>query len=193
MGGDISPLLYHKYLVSLVTPTPDRVEHHLAAIREFPRYLAQLNYDDAVRAVYSDITTIPDESLKLIHRFNLFSAPHLLKIVEAGDVDFALRCLDVFKPEYTLDDLGPMMQLSEAFYSLPEKGYYDKAKGMLKGSSLRYVCPRGHINSNPDENYCSRPDCGLDVRGLTREQNAAIATYEDMLEALTDMLNNQHS
>ena len=193
MGGDIAPLLYRKYLVSLATPTTDRVEHHLAAIREFPRYLAQLNYDDAVRAVYSDITTMPDESLKLIHRFNLFSAQQLLRIVKTGDIEFAVNCLDVFKPEYTVDDLDSMMLLSEALGSLPERGYYDMAKGMLKSSSIRYICPRGHINSNPDDSYCSRPDCGLDVRGLTREQNSSIVAYENMLDVLTDMLNNQHS
>ncbi len=193
MGGEIAPLLYRKYLVSLATPTPDRVEHHLAAIREFPQYLAQLNFNDSIEAVYSDITTMPEESLKLIHRFNLFSAKKLLEIVESGnDIDFVISCLNVFKPEYTADDLGPMARLCEALDALPDKGYYDSARGMLRGVSTRYVCPNGHINNNPNDDYCSRPDCGLDVRGLTREQNAAIAAYEDILTVLTDMI-NQHS
>jgi len=186
MGGDIGRLLYRKYLVSMLTPTPDRVDCHLAAIREFPRYLEAVSYEDAVSAVFSDTDTLPDETIKLIKRYKLFSAEQLHRLLDEGKIDIVIECLSVFKREYTCDDLMQMKSLLHCLRHLPETGRYEHIQNVFK-SGVRYICPNGHINNQSAE-YCSRPDCGLNIYGLTHEQTGLINAFENIVDVLDDML-----
>lgn len=186
MGGEIGPLLYRKYLVSLLTPTVDRVDSHLAAIREFPRYLEAIGYDEAVNAVFSDVDTLPEETLKLARKYRLFSPKVISRLIFDGRPGLAVEFLSVFKPEYTEADLREMQSLVRCLDNLPELGVVEMSKGVFK-NGMRYICPEGHIN-NPDDEFCSRPDCGLDIHGLTRAQCESVDAYRHLVSVLADML-----
>ena len=189
MGGDIGPLLYHKYLVALLTPTVDRVDSHLAAIREFPRYLSAIGYDDAVNTIYSDMHTIPEESLKLAKRFNLFSSRGILRLVEDGDLSIAVELMSVLKPDYVQSDLPEMKLLLHNMRTLPHIGSIEMSKSMF-GGGLRYICPAGHVN-NAEDLFCRCDGCGMNICGLTRSECDGIDAFENVIDVLSDMFAEQ--
>lgn len=183
LGGEIAPLLYHKYLVALSTPTIDRVESHQLAISHFPKYLASLSYEDALNALYSDTDTLTDESVKLAERNNLFSASRILKMIDRGELQKAVRFLMIFKPVYRQEDYVKMLGLLRRLKSLPEIGSVELNKSFF-ASSMRYICPDGHSNG-PDCVFCEQ--CGKDKYGLTQEMYQSIKVYENMVNVLGEM------
>ena len=84
-----------------------------------------------------------------------------------------------------------MKALLRQLRQLPEAGRVEESRGVFK-NAFRYVCPNGHIN-NPDDEYCSRPDCGLNIRGLTATQAAAIEAFANIVDVLDDLLRNEDS
>ena len=186
MTGKIGRLLYRKYIVAYLTPTVDRVDSHQTALREFPKYLFTLPYEDKISIIYSDTASAPDETFRLAEKNQLFSCDAIYEMIALGDIDKAIKYLTLFKPVYTNSDYIKMKGLLRRFHSLPETGAIESVRGLFS-SGLRYICPAGHSNS-PDTRFCEHPGCGKDKFGLTLSMYQTIDSFENLVTVLGEML-----
>ena len=183
----LGPALYHKYLVALDLPEDDREPLHLAAIKYFPEYLRVVPRGYAAHTVYSDVTTMPDTGLRLIHELELFDAAEISRLLDLGHTAFALGALDAYSSEYDADDLVAMERLRQRLDRLPELGRIENRRNILGNLVPRYICPAGHV-CDASQQFCTHSGCGLDIHGITRPQADAIALFDRRLRALRSLL-----
>lgn len=184
MHGLARPL-YAKYLKALKVDENDRDLLHDTAIEEFPKYLASIDRQEAIDAVYSDLLTATDEAISLIRENSLFDAVKILGLIDNRRPDIALSVIDVYQPSYTEEDLEPMERLENRIDSFPELGTIERRTGIF-GVSERYICPDGHSNPS-DEEFCQHTGCGKNSRGLTAPQERAVKTFSHRLKALKSL------
>ncbi|MDO4320401.1 MAG: hypothetical protein Q4C34_07470 [Bacteroidales bacterium] len=182
----LGPALYRKYLASRTIPEMDREELHDIAVEQFPAYLCAVPRRYAVETVYSDFTTDPASTASLIRECRLFDARGIMAMIQAGRLSTALDVIDTYSAEYTADDLAQMQSLVRCLDSLPELGSVEQRRGLL-GSSVKYICPRGHVNDG-DRTYCGHSGCGLDIHGLTSEQADRIEILRHRVRALATLI-----
>lgn len=184
--------LYRKYLVSWLTDEKDRCDFHQAALRYFPEYIATVDRKYALRVVYDDIDSAPDASIEVIREARLFDAEHLIALLgdsENSRLGFVVSCLCAYQPEYTRADLAAMRNLLAIVRDPDPVGEIRQSKGLL-GATTKYICPRGHSN-DVSSNYCHVEGCGLNIYGLTEEQDAIIDDFEKRVAALSALLGEQ--
>ena len=184
--GEVAPELYHKYLVTWLTPENDRSEFHLLTLEYVPDYLAAIDRDTALDAVYDDVATAPEASLGLIRDCALFSAPDLLGLLKKDiDVRFVALCLKAYQPDYDVEDLNDMQALLRKMQSLPELGEISESRGIFSRNE-KYTCPKGHTNS-ADKEFCDC--CGLNIYGLNKEEAGCIQLFASRTKTLAALLN----
>lgn len=183
----LGPALYHKYLVALDLPEDDREPLHQAAIKYFPEYLRAVPRGYAAHTVYSDVTTMPDTGLRLIHELELFDAAEISRLLDLGHTAFALGALDAYSSKYDADDLAAMERLHRRLHDLPELGRIENRRNILGNLVPRYICPAGHV-CDASQQFCTHSGCGLDIHGITRPQADAIALFDRRLRALRSLL-----
>lgn len=182
----LGPALLHKYLVAAELPDDDREPLHQAALEYFPKYLRAVSREYAVYTIYSDPFTLPEATISLIRELQLFDAGEILRLLQGECTEFAFSVIDAYSYEYTADDLEAMRRLAEWLNGEGELGYREERRGLL-GSSMKYVCPNGHVNDG-DREFCSHSSCGLDIYGHTAPQASAIATFRHRLAALSALM-----
>lgn len=175
--------LYHKYLVSIHTPAAERSDFHELCLLNFPQYLKVIERETAIDTIYSDLTTAPDDSVKLIIDCKLFDAQHILDVMDNGDVLTAIACLDAYQPTYTYNDLRDMRALADAVQDLAPVGSIKKVRGIF-GSEIKYICADGHTNPSGTE-FCET--CGRDINGLDRHLRATADAYISRVHTLEKM------
>ena len=180
--------LYQKYLTALTIDDNDREQLHEIAIREFPDFIKSISREEAVDAVYSDLTTAPEASLELIKEAGLFSADYLIHLLDQGEIRTVMNILEVYQPEYSAEDIDSMEELLSRLETLPQLGEIKEVGGIF-GSSLKYICPNGHKNQ-PDAEYCAHPGCGQNIYGLTQQEKTRLATYANRVKALKSLFSN---
>lgn len=180
--------LYRKYLVSWLLDESERCDYHLAALKYFPDYAAATDRSYILKVVYGDIKSAPAATIDVIEKALLFDARTLLGLMSDTEphTPFVVECLKAYQPEYTLNDLYDMLTLLAAVRDPDPLGEIRQSKGLL-GSSTKYICPNGHVN-DADSNYCHAESCGLNIYGLTAEQDAMIDDFEHRIKALEAML-----
>lgn len=183
--------LYRKYLVAWLTPKAERTAFHTAALENMAAYLSAIPRENAVKAVYSDVTSAPDGTLALIDECRLFDAKELSRLIDEGQNSFVADAINTYQPEYTDEDLLLMSDLAVLLQNLPALGEVRSVRGLFRDET-KYVCPNGHANS-PDTEFCSEPDCGLDIFGLTEDQHKNISNYSHRVKVLRRLLDNRDS
>ena len=181
--------LYRKYLVAWLTPQVERTAFHVAAIENMPLYLDAIPREDAIAAVYSDVTSAPDGTLALIDDCRLFDARSLSELIDEGLNSFVADAVNTFQPEYTDEDLLSMADLAVLLRNLPALGEIRTVRGLFRDET-KYVCPNGHAN-DPDNEFCDDPDCGLDIFGLTEDQHKSIDNYTHRVNILRRLLDDR--
>lgn len=184
MRGLAKPL-YRKYLTALTIDDNDREQLHDIAVEEFPKYIASIDRFEAIKALLSDITTVPENTATLIRDNNLFDADSLIDLIDRGDLHFALALLDVYQPDYSREDLAAMEELLDRIDSLPQTGSITR-RGSFFGEKEMYICPDGHSNS-ADTEYCRHAGCGKNARGLTQQEENTIKLFSNRLSALRSL------
>lgn len=163
-------------------------EGHKLIKQNFPLYLNKLDYRQAVEVAYSDITTFPAVTIKLISDLRLFNAERIHQILRDGKITFAANLLAANKATYTKEDLGAMKRLIEAFKSLPDLGSIEVVKGgLLSKAGEKYICPNGHKNS-ADVEFCQEINCGLNIKGLSQKVCEKIDAFARKVNVLEQML-----
>ena len=183
---ELSDLLYRKYLLAVNTPKEARSTYHIDTIEMFPQYLEYIDRRYAIKTLYKDTSTCPNASIDLAIELHLFDIDGILDMLDRDEVRAAARMLMAMKPTYDANDMNDLYDLLDDFTELPDLGHYEGNRlGLLPGSE-RYVCPNGHVNRN-EEQYCSHPGCGLNIKGLTRTEVECIDTYSERLNILKEL------
>lgn len=194
--GGLATRLYRKYLVSWLTPESERTPYHDDTLEYFPVYARTLGDNPESRqavidAVYADITSAPEATLRVVIDAHLFDAPMLLDILhhtpadEPDPVPFVARAVVAYQPEYTAADLEDMRLLDDAMANLTPLGQIRTTKNIFR-EEKKYVCPNGHVNDIEAE-FCNHPGCGLNIYGLTRDEAEAIDDYHTRVRILASM------
>ena len=186
MSG-LGPALYRKYLVALMLQQEQRSGLHVVALKYFPEYLRSVDRRHALDTLYGDVSTMPDEFVRLVDECMLFDAVRLQRLLAAGDaasLQLVIRCLPAFQPEYDRSDLEAMERLLHSLRQLPPLGRVEERRTLL-GTKRVYVCPNGHGN-NAEVEFCV--ECGCDIYGLGEDDRKAISDFALRCEALRDML-----
>ena len=186
----LGPALYRKFLVAGKLDEDKRSVLHTAALRHFPEYLKAVDRAEALSTVYGDRHTSPDTFISLVIDCQLFDAARIKEIIDGGepaDLHVAARLLEAFQPEYDNGDLLMMRRLRESLRQLPPLGRIEERRGLL-GLSRKYVCPCGHVN-DASSMYCD--ECGLDIRGLSRDDEDSVEQFDRTVDTLAEMLENK--
>lgn len=184
--SEVADELYHKYLISWLTPENDRSDFHRIALDCFPAYLTAIDRDSALDAIYADVDTAPEAALTLIRDCSLFSAPDLANLLKKDShIGFVAQCLKAFQPDYDDNDLHDMQALLQKMKSLPETGQISQERGLFSRED-KYICPKGHSNSAKTQ-FCTT--CGLNICGLTADEDACINLFATRIKTLASLLN----
>ena len=161
---------------------PQRPHWATSGMSNFKKYLSKLDYKDAIRYVYEDVSDFKD----IIISNKLFSASNILKIAQHGKLDIAISLLPVEKSSYNIQDLSEMQELSKFLQNLPDVGKKEEVKGGLFSSGgMKFICSCGTKNEISSD-YCS--GCGKNIKGVTRQEQEAINNYIELVETLTEIL-----
>ena len=100
---------------------------------------------------------------KLIFMANLFSAHHILAILQK------------------------VKKISEFFNHLPDTGRIETVKsGIFGKEQSMFICQNGH-KSNPDEQFCTNYNCGVNIKGLTKYDLQKIKDFSEKTDILSKM------
>ena len=164
--------------------TDDSVKEIITFIE---RYFTLLSKKDFIDNVYSRYCINDKEIENLIKICNLFSPPHILTIAREN-IHQAIKLLEARKDFYKIEDLEIMNKIVEVFDSLPDTGKIEMVKGgLLSKDQEKFICANGH-KSNKDSIYCENFSCGINIKGLTREEIKQIEDFRFLTNTLSDLL-----
>lgn len=153
----------------------------------FINYLLNLESELAVNLLYDHIVGNPKTSLKIIKTVNLFSSKRIKELFETGEKLLAIKCLNSDKPAYTLQDLEELYELEKLTERLEDTGTIKTVKPTMGKAKEKFICSNGHINdiSIP---FCEAYGCGINIKGLTKEELDIIEVFRLKTECLASLL-----
>ena len=156
--------------------------------KKFPLILSAMNYDDIVKFIYKDYATRIDYAFELIKDYNLFNAEKVLQLLQDHYISEAIQLLETDKSEYSETDVKFMEEICLFLDNLPNKGKVQEVKAGLLSSKMveKYICPNEHSNDKGTE-YCQACNCGLNIKGLTREQMHTINSFKDKVRVIKSL------
>lgn len=155
--------------------------------KRYDDFMSTIDTPLAIDSIYPYLETHPDLSVTLIIKNNLFDPSKVIEQLEKGQIKRAVNLLASHKEFYTKDDLDKMQAIVRWFDSLPDKGSIQTVKTGLfsKKEEEMYFCPEGHKNPI-EELFCL--ECGLNMKGLTRNQMNIINQFRKITEILVEIL-----
>lgn len=155
------------------------------------QYLSRQNEECATDALYRHLDRHGEFCTDYIVKHSLFSAPHIISLLNDEQVGIVLPLLSVDKDYYTNKDLDNMMHILSIFDNISPKGHIEHVKGgLLNSGGDRYICPAGHKNK-PDSQFCVVSGCELDIYGFNKKERGIIEDFRKKTLILKDMLNNK--
>lgn len=184
---DLAESLYDYYATERISIDARPIDE------KFPIILSTLSYEEAVEVIYKDYETRHTYAYDLIKANKLFNAQKVLDLLNAGHLNLAVKLLETEKPDYMSDDVEVMAKILSVLDVLPDKGKFQEMKSGVFSAKLEemYICPLGHKN-NKDVVYCESVHngsfCGLNIKGLNREQVDAIEAFRLKVNILKKFL-----
>lgn len=156
---------------------------------KFPIILSAMGYEDIVKFIYKDYSSRRSYAYSLIKDNSLFNAESILELLQKNYISEAIELLETEKTEYDDADVKAMEGICTFLDNLPEKGKIEEVKGGLLSSKMveKYICPYGHINDKEYE-FCQEYNCGLNIKGLTRNEVNIINTFKDKVRIIKSLL-----
>lgn len=156
---------------------------------KFPIILSAMSYNDIVKFIYKDYSSRRSYAYSLIKDNSLFNAKTILELLQDNHISEAIELLETEKTEYDDADVKAMEDICAFLDNLPEKGKIEEVKGGLLTSKMveKYICPNGHKNDKEYE-FCQDYDCGLNIKGLTRNEVNIINTFKDKVRIIKALL-----
>lgn len=152
------------------------------------RYFTSLPIEFATSFLYSEYVPNNFNAVRtLIINCKLFSPSETLKLFDRFSHDNIINILLADKKNYNLEDLKQMKQIYEKFNNLPDIGKIEIVKGgMFSKDKEMFVCQNGHANDK-DKEFCSY--CGVNIKGITKEQLYTINLFKEKIDILQSLLN----
>lgn len=156
---------------------------------KFPIILSAMGYKDIVGFIYKDYSSRRSYAYSLIKDNSLFNAECILELLQNNHISEAIELLETEKTEYDDADVKAMEDICAFLDNLPEKGKIEEVKGGLLSSKMveKYICPNGHKNDKEYE-FCQEYDCGLNIKGLTRNEVNIINMFKDKVRIIKALL-----
>lgn len=157
------------------------------AIRFIERYLPLILTNEILDYIYSQYST-QSITASLIINCNLFSPTHILEIAKEN-IHYAIPLFNAIKEYYTKDDLTIMKQISDLIDSLPNRGKIEKQKSLFKEKDV-FICKYNHESDiiSSDNNNIVCGVCGVNIKGLTKDELSMIESFKERVKALEDLL-----
>ena len=151
------------------------------------RYFSSLPVDVATNFLYSAYANENFNAFRvLLTNSKLFSPKETLRLFERFAPNFVTNIILADKREYTPEDLDYMQQIYEKLNNLPDTGRIEIVKGgMFSKDKEMFICQNGH-NNEKDVEFCH--SCGVNMKGLTREQLKNINLFKEKVQILQMLL-----
>lgn len=151
------------------------------------KYLSLFSKDEIIDKVYSRYETNNEEIKTLITNCNLFSPTNILSLCRTNChlvIDLLLTHADYYQKE----DVLVMRKIYDMLTSLPDTGKIEIVKGgLLSKEQEKFICQNGHKNS-PDSEFCENFNCGVNIKGLTKDEILTISEFKQRIDVLSDMI-----
>lgn len=177
------------YLNELSSKNAFDIDYKKNFTDKYNEFIGKIDKEIVADNIYPFYESFPEIVFPIIQKLNLFVPQKVIKLLEKGSVDLALRLLQCHKDYYSLQDLSEMIQIINLIDNLPSKGSIQTMKSGLfsKKEEEFYVCPNGHKNPK-DTVYCTNFDCALNIKGLTKEDVTSILVFKKFTEALSTVM-----
>ncbi len=189
--SEIAPELTAEYLRLLTVHYDDYAftAYRDSFAEKFEEYLSRQDKSVAADALYPFLDSNPAIIVGLVVKYELFNPKVVLNQLKAGNLSIALDLLRCHKDYYTREDLAEMQEIVKTLDNLPDRGSMQMVKGGLfsKKEEEMYVCPNGHKNYK-EEQYCLEPGCGLNIKGLSKNQVISATLFRRFTCALASIL-----
>ena len=180
---ELAASLYDYYVI------PRTYDEVRSIDEKFPIMLSAMGYNDIIKFIYKDYSSRRYHAYSLIKDNSLFNAESILELLQDNHISEAIELLETEKTEYDDADVKVMENICAFLDNLPEKGKIEEVKGGLLSSKMieKYICPNGHKNDKEYE-FCQEYGCGLNIKGLTREEVSIINTFKDKVRIIKALL-----
>ncbi len=171
-----------------------RYEHYLShetgvakkLITYMINYLRVLDKETSTNLLYDKLNENSTHILTLLESSNLFSPTKVLGLLENGELEIAINCLNINKENYSNDDVAQMNKIIKTFENLEDKGSIQTSKNLLGKEKEVYICPKGHSN-DIEYKFCTSSKCNLNIKGLTSGQVEIINKFKTKVETLSSL------
>ena len=157
--------------------------------KDLERVLLAYPKDDFIPILYSCNLSEHQSYIDIIQKGNLFDAKSILRLL---DINFhvAIILLETAPDYYTKTDLEYMKQIVDKLDNLPNTGTAELSKGGLLGKAqMKFICENGH-KSFIESEYCENPNCGVNIKGLSKPEVNKINKFKTRIDILSTLLSN---
>lgn len=157
--------------------------------KDLERVLLSYPKDDFIPIIYSCNLREHQAYIDIIQKGNLFDAKSILNLLDT-DLHVAIILLETSPDYYTKTDLDYMRQIVYKLDNLPNTGTVELSKGGLLGKAqMKFICENGH-KSLPESEYCENPNCGVNIKGLSKVEVNKINKFRTRIEILSNLLSD---
>lgn len=151
------------------------------------KHLSLLPKNKVINKVYSKYEANKKEIKALITNCNLFCPTNILSLCQ-NDFHSAIDLLLTNTDYYQKEDVLLMSKIYDFLVSLPNTGKIEIVKGgLLSKEQEKFICQNGHKSSLNAE-YCENYNCGVNIKGLTKDEVWTISKFKQKIDVLSDMM-----
>lgn len=160
----------------------DEIERIEKVLLVFPK-------EKIIPFLYSDELLKNKAYRKIIKKGNYFDAKSVLNLIDV-DKYTAIDLLDAKSDCYTQGDVTFMEQIVDKLEKLPDTGKIEIVKGSVfaRDNGEKFICENGHKN-RLDVEFCEKSSCGINIKGLTKNQVDKIGIFGNTVKVLKELIN----
>lgn len=158
--------------------------------KELEAVLSTYPTDMVVKVIYDEYESLNynDDICNIIVDCDFFDAKRIMDIC-SKNFRHGIKLLRALKNSYDHEDLDLMKDIESFFDSLPDTGRIEKVKsGILKKENEMFICENGHKSSR-DSDFCENFNCGVNIKGLTKNDINTINNFKNRISAIELLLN----
>jgi uncharacterized protein YbjQ (UPF0145 family) len=156
-------------------------------LKNINQLLQNSDRNKVIEVLYDSFILSSSPAYKLLKQGNFFSPHKTLDYLNKRKFTLASLSVEVDAPFYNDDDLAKMKEIVNTIDNLESKGQIISKKTMLGKSKDVYICPNGH-ESSPDVAFCSKTDCGQNIKGLTERQVGRFNHFAKKVDIISSLM-----
>lgn len=158
-------------------------------VEKLEKVLLVFSKENIISFLYSDELLKHKSYREIIKKGNYFDAKSVLSLVDV-DKHLVIDLLDAKSDYYTQGDLTFMEQIVDELEKLPNTGKIETVKGgvFARDNGEKFICENGHKN-RLDIEFCEKSNCGINIKGLTKNEVDRISVFKNTVEVLKKLIN----